>query len=279
MKKLLVASLVAMSLLVGIWPTAHAADVDLVTDRGGILTDSQLDELNQRAEEISATYNCDVVVYTVRRMTDNQGAYEWAVSAYLDHDFGRGSDRSGVMLFLSVTDREYALIGHGYGNTAFTDYGKDLILDDAVLPYLRDDRFFDAFSVYLDKADEFLRAAKQGKPIDKPTGPTTPSGPGSYETPTPWGRIAATVLIPLIASTIITLVWKGQMKTARKATAADTYVEGHGLVLTAQHDQFTHRTQTRTPISSSDSSSSSFSSSGGGTTVDSRGFSGRSGSF
>jgi len=61
------------------------------------------------------------------------------------------------------------------------------------------------------------------------------------------------------------------MKTARIATTACNYIPPGGFQLTGSEDTFLYQTVTRTKVQSSSSS--------GGTSVDSKGFSGRSGKF
>jgi uncharacterized protein len=53
--------------------------------------------------------------------------YEYAKSVYQENALGYGTEKSGIILMLSMTDRNYALIAYGYGNTVFTDHGRDIL--------------------------------------------------------------------------------------------------------------------------------------------------------
>jgi len=255
--------LLILSLSLALAPVVSAADLDLVTDLAGVLTSSQVQTLNARAERISDRYRCDVAIVVIDEMTDNDGAYEWARYVYREFDFGYGSDKSGVIFFLSVDDRDFALVAFGYGNTAFTDYGKDVLLDEHILPLLRNDRYFDAFSAYLDVAEDYLRQARDGTPFDRPDSSSI------------FIKLAITILLPLLIAFIVCSMWKGQMKTAVRATTACNYIPQGGFNLTANTDMFLYTTRTVVRVQQQSSGSSSR----GGTSVDSKGFSGRSGKF
>jgi len=230
----------------------------------GILSQEERNALQRRAEGISSKHRCDVIIFVIDDMTDNDGAYIWARHAFEEFDFGYGDEKSGIMLFLSMAERDYALIAYGYGNTAFTDYGKDVMLDNHILPLLRNNKYYDAFSAYLDKADEYLAMARNGTPFDRHTDPNATDTSFMI-------KLAATILIPLLIALIVCSVWKSQMKTAVPARTACNYIPAGGFQLTDQADTFLYQTVQRIKIERSSSS--------GGTTTDSRGFSGRSGKF
>jgi len=254
--------LLILSLVLVLSPAAFAADDwELVEDLAGILTREQRDALQARAEAISARHRCDVIIVTLGEMIDDDGAYEWARYIYTAFGYGYGSDRSGVLFFLSMAERDFALVAYGYGHTAFTDYGKDVMLDDHILPLLRENKYYEAFSAYLDVADDFLAMARDGTPFDRDSS-------GSLVV-----KLAITILVPLLVALIICSMWKKQMKTAVAARAAANYIPPGGFNITGQKDMFMYKTTDRKKIETQQSKS------GGGTTVDSKGFSGRSGKF
>jgi len=265
MKKLLIVLILVLSFTIAIAPAAFAVELDLVEDFADVLTREESGTLLSRAEEISERFRCDVAIVIINEMIDDDGAYEWARFIYEEYDYGYGQQKSGVLLFLSMAERDYALIAYGFGNTAFTDYGKDVMLDRHILPLLRENKYYEAFSVYLDKAEEFLAMARSGTPFDRHTDPDAPGVPILV-------KLAIIILLPALIAFIICSTWKKQMKTAVKAKFASNYIPPGGFKLTGQADTFLYRTQTRTKVETKSSSSR-------GTTVDSRGFSGRSGKF
>jgi len=257
MKKLFFALVLVLLFSLVLAPAALALELDLVEDLAGLLTWEEWDELMWLAGEISADHRCDVIIVTLGEMPDSDGADEWAMFLLESYNYGYGADKSAVILFLSMAERDFALVARGFGNIAFTDYGKDVMLDKHILPLLKEDKYFEAFHAYLLKADEYLGMARDGTPFDQDN---------SF-----WIKLAVTVLLPLIAAFIVCEMWKRQMKTAVAARVANYYIPSGGFRLTNQADTFLYKTQTRTKIQKSSSS--------GGTTTNSRGFSGRSGKF
>jgi len=267
MKKILTSLLLIIFLTTVLSAVAFAANIDFVTDFTGSLTENQKGRLNERAERISAQYRCDVAIIIVNNMEGYSNAELYAEDFFTWNSFGYGSDSSGVMLLLSLEERnggrDFALIAKGFGNTAFTDYGKEVI-ERQILPHLRGNRFNEAFTIFLDKAEEFLSMARDGTPFDRHTDPNA-------EGTSILIKLAVVIFIPLIVAFLICSVWKSQMKTARVAATACNYIPPGGFQLTGSADTFLYRTVTRTKIQQKSSS--------GGTTVNSRGFSGRSGKF
>lgn len=268
MKKILACTFLALIFSLTCPVIAQAATGDLVIDEVGVVTAQERESLNTRAQTISTQYECDVAIIVVDEMSVPSDAIESAIQAFYGHEIGSGSDLNGILLFLSMADRDYALIAHGYGNTALTDYGRDVMLKQAILPPLKEDRYNDSFTAFLDKADQYLLQARDGMPFDT----NNPDPTYTDDSAIMW-RIAVMVLVPLLIALIICQVWKSKMKSARLAKDANRYVAESGLILTAQSDQFLYRTHVRTPIPDSSSSS------GGGTTIGSSGFSGSSGKF
>jgi len=265
MKKIATIFLAVLIVALIIPSIVFAAEIDLVADDAGVLTYDEWVALNQRADQITERYSCDVAIIIVDEMNDDDGAYEWAKFIYEGYDYGYGADKSGVLFFLSMAERDYALIAHGYGNTAFTDYGKDVMLDKHILPLLKDNKYYEAFSVYLDKAEEFLAMSRGGTPFDRDTDPERSGSSILF-------KLAITILVPLLIALIVCSMWKKQMKTAVIARTATNYIPTNGFNLTGQTDMFLYRTIDRRKVASQPAKS-------GGTTKDSKGYSGRSGKF
>jgi len=266
MKKTFIFLMLIPVLVILLSSTAFAADIDLVEDLANILTTEQRAMLLERAETISAKYRCNVAIFIMDEMDAGENARMWAEFIYNHYNLGYGSENSGLLLFMSMADRDFALVANGFGHVAFTDHGKDVILDRHVLPLLRRDNYYEAFNVYLDKAEEFLSLARDGTPFDVNTDPDAPGM-------SPLLKVAIVILLPMFIAWLICSAWKSQMKTAKIAKTACNYIPPGGFNLTGQVDSFLYQTVTRTKIQTSSSSSS------GGTTKSSSGFSGRSGKF
>ncbi|MBQ8996336.1 MAG: TPM domain-containing protein, partial [Oscillospiraceae bacterium] len=181
-------------------------------------------------------------------------------------------------------DRDYALIAYGdFANTAFTDYGKDLI-SEAFLDNFRRNDWYGGFYDYLDECEYQLKEAKAGNTVDI----WIPDDPGVQPYPTvevkpTFMDYVSRYLFGLIPGSIISLITcailRSKSKTVRIATDANRYVE-NGLQLRVANEMFLHRSQTRRVIEQSDRGSH-LGGGGhmGGTTIHSSGFSGKSGKF
>jgi len=237
----------------------------MIWDDAEMLTVGQWDELNALALEATNKYQCDVRIVTVLDMGVGD-PYEFAKSLYLTYNFGWGEEQSGVLLMLSDADRDYALIAHGFGNVAFTDHGKNVMLDDYILPLLAKNMYYDAFAAYLDKAAEFLGMARAGRPFDYDTDEALIASRAASANTT---KVVLNIVIPIIVALIVCLIFRSRMKTARKQRAAGNYIPEGGFVITGSSDTYLYSTETRTEIQEKS----------GGTSVDSGGFSGSSGKY
>ncbi len=248
------------------------ARLDHVTDAAGLLTDGQVTDLESRAAQLSQEYGCGTYIVTVDDYEDytDGSVRQCAEEIFTDYDLGYGDSRDGVLLLMSMAERDYALIAHGdFGNAAFTDYGKD-VLTDAFLDDFRYDDWYGGFSDYLDVSGEMMSAARSGHPVDVDGYDNGGySGGGSRQGVTA-GSVGATVIIALLVALIVCMALKKKMKTARIQAMAEEYVVPEGVVIDLREDNFSHRTEVREVIESK---------SKGGTSVNLGGFSGKSGKF
>ncbi len=241
------------------------AQLDYVTDDAGLLTAEEREELEQKAARISETYECGTYIYTLDDFTayGHSDAKEFAKDVYRQYDLGWGEDRDGILLLLSMSDRDYALIAYGdFGNQSFTDYGKSQMEDHFLAEFGNND-WKDGFEEYLEDCEEYLELSWEGTPYDADTEESV------------WMNILFVLVIPCVISGVICLIFLSQMKAAVRQGDADAYVMQNGIHIRVREDRFTHETVTRRKIESSSGSGGG----GGGTSVDRDGFSGSSGKF
>ena len=275
-KKLLFCLLSVLCLCAFLIVPALAAE-RYIYDEAGILTSSERGVLESRAAEVSEEYDCAVYIVTVwdYREYGSGTVRSVAESIFEENGFGLGAEGSGAMLLMSMEDRDYALIAHGYGNIAFTDYGKDRLSDEFLDDFRRDD-WYQGFADYISYAGTMLEQARNGEPLD--VGSTGGGGPhrgGLRDRLGVFGSIIVIVAIPALIALIVCTVLKRNMKSVRKAEKADFFAVPGSMELYASEDRFTHITQTRVKVESD----SDHHGGGGGTSVNSRGFSGKSGKF
>ncbi len=273
MSKKLSAIILSIILVLSFAGTSLASDSNYVTDETGILENSQKTKLNDKAKEISLKYNCGVYIIVLQdylSYLDNPtGAVikDTAEKFYFEDSMGMGKDKSGIMLMLSMSDRDYILYAHGYGNTAFTDYGKNY-LADSFLGELGNDNWYKGFDIYLNTCNRMLESAYKGRPVDV-----------NSKLISPYAKIVgiiACVILGFITAFIVKNILLNQLKSVAKNREANQYIADGGLKLIDEYDRHTHTTQKKVydPPQSKNSSKSS-----GGTTVDSKGSSSKSGKF
>ncbi|MBQ7492224.1 MAG: TPM domain-containing protein [Clostridia bacterium] len=266
---LLLAALLCLSV-----PAAAEVSGYVLFDNDDFFTDEELSELNDCAFGIAERYGCGIYVVMLEDYTEytDGDVRDCAELVYTEFELGWGEGHDGVMLLLSMADRDYALIAYGdKGNASFTDYGKD-VLSDEFLPYFRYDDWMGGFRAYQDACKDFLRQAEAGEPVDD----YGYSDYGYSDEPHEMSdgtKAGITVAAPSLAALGVCQGMKRKMKSARRQTDARRYVS-QGLHLYANQDTFTHRTETRRVIQTEQRSHS-----GRGTTVSSSGFSGKSGKF
>jgi uncharacterized protein len=267
MKKRRFALLLTLVLALALLVPAFAAQTErtYVQDLYGLLSEQERADLEAKAQEIAQQYQFAVNIVIVDRYQDynSSSVYEAAKTIYRDWKLGYGEDQDGILLLLSMDERDYANIAYGYGNYAFTDYGKEQ-QDKQFLDDFRNNDWYNGFSDYLAVSAQYLRLAREGTPYDVDNAPKGIS---------PIVRVAATVILPLVIAALAVLGMKGQMKSVAHATNADDYVIVPNVHMTVSDDVYTHTTRTERKIERSERSS------GGGTSVDSDGFSGSSGKF
>ena len=127
-----------------------------IADSAGLLTDTQLQELIRRAKVVSEKYPCEIRIIIVDDMVEYGFALAEEMNNHIYSEFSRGygSDKSCLIFLMSMADHDYDLKVWGeYGITTFSAGRVDVLLDDYVLPFLKDDNYNEALSALLDMAD------------------------------------------------------------------------------------------------------------------------------
>lgn len=271
-RKRFAALLPALCLVFALGGTASAAsltETPYITDTVGLITQEEAQELETQAERIAMTYGCAPYILVVENFRDYEregNILDAGMDLYERWDLGCGEEKNGILLMLSMAERDYALVPYGsLTQAAFTDYGQ-AYLEDRFLDDFRDDDWIGGFRDYLDTSAWLLEQAQNGVAYDT----NTVYGAGTAHR----GFQPLVIIVPLAVALVVCLVFTAQMKTARKQTQARNYITGNGVNMRIVQDSFTHRTVTRQVIQQKSSGGG-----GGGTTVNSRGFSGRSGKF
>lgn len=258
-----------------------------VVDTAGILTETQVQALEEKAERISADYKCAVYIVIVpdyRNYTNSRDIYDLAVEMYSEYELGwdngnGDAKRDYLILLMSMEDRDFALDTNGFGgNKAFNEPGM-YRLEQAMLPYFRQNDWYNGYNAFLECAESLLKS-----PLDEGTyvPQTTQVVSHGYEDPNASHKNPFLFLIAIIVPILIALAvcssFQKQMKTAVEQTTAGGYIVPPGVHMKVRRDDFINRTVTRTIIHRDDGPRDGGFSSGGGGHF-SGGHSGHSGKF
>lgn len=234
------------------------AQLSYVTDAAGLLSENENMPLEKMAENVSKKYGVGVYIVTVEDYRDfhSEGVYKATYTIYHECTMGEGPNRDGIMLLLSMDDRDWAMFCYGSRcEYAFNSYGQQK-LEKVFLDNFGENDWYGGFEDYVKECSVYLEKASAGKPVR-----------ASLFYP----LLIVIGLSLLAAAAVVAVIWQKMDAVSKKATAND-YVSA-GLRLTEQTDRFTHKTTSSRKIERSSSSrGSSYSESGGGG-------SGRSGKF
>ena len=148
-----------------------------VYDDAALLTQEEYDALTASAMAVADQYGCGVYVVTVDDMADYidpdavTETGETGMAAFTEYAWdalglAASYDSNGIMLALSMAERDFQMLAHGdTANAAFTDYGK-YIMQDEFLDNFREDDWYGGFADYIAACGRYLEANANGAPID-----------------------------------------------------------------------------------------------------------------
>ena len=229
-----------------------------LVDEEDLLTEEEESSLLEKLDEISLRQDCDVVIAVVSGL-EGSTAMEYADDFYDYNGYGMGSERDGILLLVSMEERDWWMSTCGYGITAFTDAGMKY-MSEKFLPELSDGNYMQAFEKFSELCDDFITQAKTGEPYDQGNLPAEPFNPF-------W--IAVDLVIGFGMGYVIAFRKKEKLRTVRKKVMAEDYTLPGSFVLTVNSDRFVRKYTTSQVIqvdSESDSSGSSTHTSSSGTT-------------
>ncbi len=222
--------------------SAAVSKLDRVSDYAGLLTSSEVSELENELDNASSKGDMDVVVITVPEIPDSYSQFgDDASEHYADdlYDYSGYSD-DGILLMVCPSSRDYAISTKGRAIEVFTDSELENITN-AVVPYLSGGNWSEAFLKF---ADEVATAKdfKFGM----------------------WAALAAG--LGAIVGAIRSGSLKSQLKSVRSQDEASYYIKQGSFKLDKKFDIPTYRTVSRTRIERSTSSGSSTHTSSSGAT-------------
>ena len=245
-KKVIVSLLFALCLLLGMTAAAYAdAQIDYVSDYAGLLSDAQRLDLNDLAAEIADEYNFGVFVVVVNDYKSyvNGSIADFSENVFHRYGLGRGQKEEGVLLAMSMNDRDYDIYAHGdFGNYAFTDYGKGQLANSFLDDFRRND-WAGGFRDFIRTSGDMLEKARNGQPVDTWIPDQAETGPRMT-----LGKLLVSLGVGCLTGGATVSGMKRQMKTAVRQSGAANYVAQGGVRLSNKRDDFVNRSVTRQVI-------------------------------
>lgn len=227
-------------------------------DDAELLLPAERSSLLSKLDETSARIGADIVIVTTGSVSQ-RGVTADADDFFDENGYGQGDGADGILLYIAMADRDWAVSTSGRCISAFTDAGQQHIMS-VVLPYLSDGDYNVAFEAFIDLCAEFIEQADNGDPYDEGDMPR-----GPY----PLARnLGIAIGVGLVIAIVRVSSLKAQLKTIRSRREADDYVKQGSMTLTTQEDSFLYTTLSRVPRpkkSSSGGGSSTHTSSSGRT--------------
>ena len=218
-----------------------------VIDEAGYLTESQLEELSEKLEEVRQKYEFEVAIVTEYEMT-GYDAMSSADDIYDYKGFGAGEDDDGIMFYICASAREYHITTHADGLRVFNENGIEYLKNN-IEPYLVDDNYYMAMDTFADLADELLAMAENGEPFNEEQNSSENS----------LFIIGGAIVIPLLVAYFMMKSKLAKMKTAVENDYAADYMKPGSKKLNVSRDMFlySHVTKTEKPKNNSGSHKSS----------------------
>ncbi len=211
-----------------------ASEYERVQDMADLLTDSEESALFEKLNELSQRQKMEVVVLTTDTLGGNTPR-DYADNIYDYCNFGYGENRDGLMLVISMEDRDWYITTHGYAITAFTDAGIQYI-GDKMLEDLSDGDYAEAFDTFTVLCDDFITQAREGEPYDNGNMPYEPLSKKWI-----FISLAAGIILALIVVSVI----KSKLKTVRFQAAAENYTRSGSFEITESRDMFLYNNVVR----------------------------------
>lgn len=206
--------------------SVSAAQLPRLVDAADLLSDSQETELLQRLDRVSQELQCDVVIVTMESLggyTPEQVAY----ACYDQYEFGYGGNRDGVLLLLSMAERDWMILCNGFADIAITQSESD-DMGDQIVEELSAGEYMEAFLEFVSLCQYEIDGERNGFPFN-------------------FGlSLLISLVIGFAVAFIATGVMRSQLKSVRSQTGAREYTKPGSMQLTRSTDLFLYRTLDRT---------------------------------
>ena len=196
-----------------------------LADAADLLTDSQEADLLARLDQVSEELQCDVVIVTLESCRGYDP--DDVIEAYYDsYRFGYGTNRDGVILLLSMAERDWRILSNGFAADAISPGDIDSI-GDKIVPELSAGEYYEAFVEFTTLCVYEIEGERNGFPFN-------------------FGlSLVVSIAIGFVVALIATGIMRSRLKSVRSQTGAREYTVSGSMQLTRANDLFLYRTLDR----------------------------------
>lgn len=220
--KRLFSILLALTLVVMLAVSVSAAQMPRLVDAADLLSEEQEADLLAWLDQVSGELKCDVVIVTM----DSCGGHspDDVIEAYFDqYGFGYGTNRDGVVLLLSMAERDWRILSNGFAAEAITPGDIDRIGDD-IVDELSAGEYFEAFMTFTTLCKWEIEDER------------------SFDF---GSSLLISLVIGFVVAFIVTGIMRSKLKSVRSRTGAREYTVPGSMQLTHSNDLFLYRTLDR----------------------------------
>lgn len=264
MKRKFVLFFVCLGLLLSIAISGNAeADLPYVVDNAGLLLREEETSLEEKAQSLRQEYAMDVVIVTVESL-DGATPQDYADDYFDENGYGYGDNRSGVLLLLSMEERDWYISTSGDAIYALTDYGIQQSMELA-LTYFSHNGYYLGFDTWLDTLPAYFDAYQNSAPIDGYADDSGDYYHGDRESVVHYEKerspsIVLSIVIGLVAAGLGVFGMRAAMNTKHQQYGAGEYLSDYHLRTQQDFFLYSNVSKTARPTESSGSS-------GGGSSV------------
>ncbi len=242
--KRIISLLLCLSLLAAFFVVSvNAESKNRLVDDANLLDKQEEKDITERLDEISEKYEIDVIILTVDS-TNYKSPMDYADDYFDYNGYGYGNSRDGILLLISIEERDWWISTSGKAIDFFSDSRIDSI-GNAMSDDLSHGYYRDAFEIFADECEYYIDGELNGFPFNFAF------------------NIGLSLIVGILVALITTGIMKSKLKTVRAKSAANDYVKKGSMVVTVSRDLFLYRTIHRVARPKNNGSGSSHRSSSG----------------
>lgn len=249
MKKRIFSFALLLLLLCGIPLSVLAAEEPpLIVDHAGLFTAEEASQLEAQAKSIGDTYGMDVVILTENTLSEKT-PQDYADEYYDANGYGQGDQSNGMLLLISMEERDWYLSTCGDAIYALTDHaieqlGKDLVSGLQI-------GYSVGVRTFLNSLPSYLDAYKNGTPIDGYSSQNESFYHGDREDVVYYREagspdLTLSVILGLVIAIISVGAMAFSMNSKRPQRSASGYLNRGSFRLLRNQDMFLYSNVTKT---------------------------------